>query len=266
LPASVAAVRSPSWLSADPPITATERVHLRAALGRVPTGIAVASGAPPPPIHDADALRASFDEASALYCPDTERSTAGLHFVRMLREMGIYSHVAARIRDYANGAQAMAALAATSGRERAIGCTQVTEILYTPGVTLVGSLPVPFELTTTYSAAASVASRSPAAARRFVATDRKLFPRTGAPADSRRPEPFAASTGPIADRLPPMVHSLHVIRTRALRSHHGRCRRGGGVAGCGARAQERPARLSRRPGEASWYAGLPTAFAKSTFR
>ncbi len=141
----------------------------QAALGRVPTGIAIASGTPTPLIRDADALRSSFDEASALYCPDTERSTAGLHFVQMLREMGIYSHVAARIRDYANGAQAMAALAATSGREHAIGCTQISEILYTPGVTLIGSLPPPFELTTTYSAAASVASRNPDAARRFVA-------------------------------------------------------------------------------------------------
>jgi molybdate transport system substrate-binding protein len=141
----------------------------RAALGCVPTGIAIAPGTPTPLIRDIGALRASLDEASALYCPDTERSTAGVHFVQMLREIGIYARVAARIRDYANGAQAMAALAATSGRERAIGCTQVTEILYTPGVTLVGSLPAPFELTTRYSAAASVASRNPASARRFVA-------------------------------------------------------------------------------------------------
>jgi molybdate transport system substrate-binding protein len=140
-----------------------------AALGDVPTGIAVASGVRGPAIHDAEVLRASLDEASALYCPDTERSTAGLHLVRMLREMGIYSRVAARIRDYANGAQAMAALAATAGRDRAIGCTQVTEILYTPGVTLLGPLPPPFELTTTYVAAVSRASRDLQAARQFVA-------------------------------------------------------------------------------------------------
>ena len=151
-------------------LAAQQRVEpdARAALGRVPTGIAVASGTPPPRIHDEEALRATFNAASALYCPDTERSTAGLHFVQMLRDMGIYSHVAARIRDYANGAQAMAALAATSGRECAIGCTQITEILYTPGVTLAGPLPAPFELTTTYSAAASSTSRNPDTARRFV--------------------------------------------------------------------------------------------------
>jgi molybdate transport system substrate-binding protein len=140
----------------------------KATLGRVPTGIAVAAGAPAPPIGNVDGLRTSLAGASALYCPDTGLSTAGLHFVRMLREMGIYSRVAGRIRDYANGAQAMAALAATSSREHAIGCTQVTEILYTPGVTLVGALPAPFELTTTYSAAVNVASRTPDIARRFV--------------------------------------------------------------------------------------------------
>ena len=151
-------------------LTAQRRVDAdsKATLGRVPTGIAVAAGAPAPAIGNVAALRASLAEASALYCPDTERSTAGLHFVRMLREMGIYSRVAGRIRDYANGAQAMAALAATSSREQAIGCTQVTEILYTPGVTLVGALPAPFDLTTTYSAAVGVASRNPVIARRFV--------------------------------------------------------------------------------------------------
>jgi molybdate transport system substrate-binding protein len=151
-------------------LEADRRVDAAQPLGRVPTGIAVATGAPAPDVHDADALRASLENATALFCPDTERSTAGIHFVRMLREMGIHARVAARIRNYPNGAQAMAALAAmTSGRDGAIGCTQVTEILYTPRVTLVAPLPAPFELSTTYSAAASLGSRHPDAARRFVA-------------------------------------------------------------------------------------------------
>jgi molybdate transport system substrate-binding protein len=105
-----------------------------------------------------------------LYCPDTERSTAGIHFVRMLREMGIHSRVAPRIRNYPNGAQAMAAMAAAGPEgERAIGCTQVTEILYTPGVTLIGLLPPPFELTTVYTAAVSLHSRHADRARQFAA-------------------------------------------------------------------------------------------------
>lgn len=142
----------------------------KATLGRVPTGIAVAAGAQAPAIGDVAALRASLAEASALYCPDTDRSTAGLHFVRMLREMGIYSRVAGRIRDYANGAQAMAALAATSSREQAIGCTQVTEILYTPGVALVGRLPAGFGLDTPYGGGVATASAAPPVAASFLAT------------------------------------------------------------------------------------------------
>ena len=139
-------------------------------LGHVPTGIAVATGVAAPRIGDAAATRSAFENASAIYCPDTQQSTAGLHVVRVLQEMGIHASVAARIRDYANGAQAMAALAALgSRRERAIGCTQVTEILYTPGVSLVGVLPPPFELTTIYSVAVSSQSRDSERALRFAA-------------------------------------------------------------------------------------------------
>ena len=151
-------------------LAAQKRVDARtqAPLGHVPTGIAIAAGALVPSVGDADALRAAFEDASALYCPDTECSTAGIHFVRMLREMGIHPRVAPRIRNFPNGAQAMAAMAAAGPEgDRAIGCTQVTEILYTPGVTLIGLLPPPFELTTVYTAAVSMHSRHADRARQF---------------------------------------------------------------------------------------------------
>jgi molybdate transport system substrate-binding protein len=138
-----------------------------AALGRVPTGIAVPDGAPTPSIVDPDALRESLVRASVLYCPDTERATAGIHFLRMLRTMGIAERVAARMRPHANGAQAMAALAADGAG--AIGCTQITEILYTPGVALVGPLPAPFTLSTLYSVAVAAASSDSRRAREFAA-------------------------------------------------------------------------------------------------
>jgi molybdate transport system substrate-binding protein len=141
-----------------------------APLGRVPTGIAVPDGAATPSIADGDALRACLARATALYCPDTRRATAGIHFLRMLHAMGIEERVAPRIRSYANGAQAMAAMAAaTSDGAGAIGCTQITEILYTPGVTLVGPLPHPFALSTVYSVAVSAHSGDPPAARKFAA-------------------------------------------------------------------------------------------------
>ncbi|MCJ7839000.1 MAG: substrate-binding domain-containing protein, partial [Burkholderiales bacterium] len=52
---------------------------------------------------------------------------------------------------------------------RLVGCTQVTEINNTPGVTLVGLLPPEFELATVYSAAVCTGASSTEAARRFVA-------------------------------------------------------------------------------------------------
>lgn len=139
-----------------------------APLGQVATGVAVRAGDPHPPIGDRAALRDCFAHAQALYCPDTERATAGIHFVRVLRELGLWPGAEARIRAFPSGAVAMRALADAAG-PGLVGCTQVTEILYTPGVDLVGTLPPEFALATTYAVA--VAARAPHAglARRFAA-------------------------------------------------------------------------------------------------
>ena len=56
-----------------------------------------------------------------------------------------------------------------SAQGRPIGCTQVTEILDTPGVTLVAPLPQEFELATIYTAAVAARAASPDQARRLVA-------------------------------------------------------------------------------------------------
>src|SRR5581483_3034042 len=132
-------------------------------LGRVPTGIAVARDEPCPDVRDRDALRASLRAAPALYCPDTARATAGIHFARVLAALGLDAETRGRLRAFANGAQAMAALAA-QGPRGAIGCTQVSEILYTPGVALVAPLPAPFELSTLYSVAVAPHAGAPARA------------------------------------------------------------------------------------------------------
>ncbi|HEX6795128.1 MAG TPA: substrate-binding domain-containing protein, partial [Casimicrobiaceae bacterium] len=116
--------------------------------------------------NDADALRTALGRASELYCPDTSRSTAGIHFTGVLRTLGLHESLSPRLRAYANGAQAMAALAA-NGARGAIGCTQVTEILYTPGVVLVAALPPPFELSTLYALAVTTSVRASADARAF---------------------------------------------------------------------------------------------------
>ena len=137
-------------------------------LGRVRTGLAVRTGAPPVDVASGASLRTALLAAEAIYLPDPQRATAGIHFAGVLRHLGIDRDVALRLRPYANGAAAMAALA--QGTEaRAIGCTQVTEIRYTQGVTLVGVLPLQFELATMYSAAVCATAADAARAKRLVA-------------------------------------------------------------------------------------------------
>ncbi len=136
-------------------------------LGRVRTGVAVRAGEPVPPIADREQLRSSVLAAQGLYVPDTVRSTAGAHCIKVLRELGIHDEVSSRVQAFASGAAAMHALAQTTG-PGLLGCTQITEILYTPGVALAGALPAQFELVTVYSAAVAASTAQPDGARRVV--------------------------------------------------------------------------------------------------
>ncbi|MDQ2961959.1 MAG: substrate-binding domain-containing protein [Pseudomonadota bacterium] len=136
-------------------------------LGRVQTGIAVRSDEPAPAIGNRELLSVSLAAAKGIYLPDPERATAGSHFVRVLRALGLHDALAPRLHAYPDGASAMAALASARGGGL-VGCTQVTEINATPGVTLAGALPAPFELATMYAAGASSSARDPGLAQRWV--------------------------------------------------------------------------------------------------
>jgi molybdate transport system substrate-binding protein len=138
-----------------------------APLGRVKTGIAVKSGEAPPMVADAKGLRAALLDARGIYFPDPERATAGIHFISVLKRLGILAEVELALRPFPNGATAMAQMA-QANEPRLLGCTQVTEILYTPGVTLVAARPVEFELATVYAAAVCDRAARPDLARRLV--------------------------------------------------------------------------------------------------
>ena len=127
-------------------------------LGVVMTGVAVLAGQPHPDVSNADALREALRAASAVYFPDPQLATAGIHCMKVLQSLGLADELAARLRPYPNGATAMKAMA-EHGDPKALGCTQVTEILITPGVELVADLPPGLELATVYTAA--VTQRSP---------------------------------------------------------------------------------------------------------
>lgn len=140
---------------------------ISASLGRVRTGVGIRSGDDVPDVTNRDALQRTLCAATDIFVPDLHRSTAGLHFARVLEQLGIHAEISPRLRPHPNGATAMRALAQSTGT-KPIGCTQVTEILYTTGVTLVGPLPSEFELATVYSVAVGSRAQMRDAAERFV--------------------------------------------------------------------------------------------------
>jgi molybdate transport system substrate-binding protein len=139
----------------------------RSPLGRVRTGIAVPSGRPTPDVASPEKLKAVLLAASAIYFPDPHRATAGIHFASVIDRLCIRDAVSAKVRNFPNGATSMRELASDHSAA-AIGCTQITEINYTPGIDLVGPLPHEFELATVYSAAVAARTSQPALAQRLI--------------------------------------------------------------------------------------------------
>jgi len=137
------------------------------ALGRVKTGIAVKATDPAPLVDSPAALKAALLAATGIYFPDPVKATAGIHFMKVLKQLGIDGALAARLRPFPNGAIAMRELA-QCGEGGLIGCTQITEIIFTQGVQLVAPLPEELGLATIYSAGVCVKATQPQAAAEFI--------------------------------------------------------------------------------------------------
>src|SRR5205814_6173348 len=75
-----------------------------ATIGAVATGMAIRDGDARPDIGEAAALRAALIAAGSIYFPDPKRATAGVHFMNVLRTLGIDNDVAPRLRSFPNGA------------------------------------------------------------------------------------------------------------------------------------------------------------------
>jgi molybdate transport system substrate-binding protein len=136
------------------------RIIASADLGRVPTCVAVREGDSLPDLSD---LRGALAAAEAIYYPDPEQATAGMHFQKVLEALGVKGNRMT----FPNGAAAMREMAGAGGK--VIGCTQATEILATPGLRLAGPLPGEFSLTTTYSVGVCAGAAHAGAAHRFLA-------------------------------------------------------------------------------------------------
>ena len=138
-----------------------------APLGMVHTSVAVPAGHAQPMIATTESLRAAFSNATALYVPDMETSTAGRHVKATLAQLGIADAMQPKLRMFPNGETAMRQLA-TDAIGGALGCTQITEIRNTPGLAAVGPLPPPHQLATVYAAAVANNAKQPVAACQLV--------------------------------------------------------------------------------------------------
>ena len=136
-------------------------------LGSVATGVAVKSGAPRGAVDTPDALKAALMAARGIYFPDPVKATAGIHFMKVMQALGVDTANAAALRPFPNGNAAMGAMAQCD-EAGLIGCTQVTEILFTQGVDLVGLLPPQFALNTVYTAAVCTRAQDRDAATELV--------------------------------------------------------------------------------------------------
>jgi molybdate transport system substrate-binding protein len=137
-------------------------------VARVATSVAVRERDPRPAIAERAGLAAALEAADEIHFPDPAQATAGIHFARVMRELGVWDRVEPRLRRAPNGNTAMRALAGSTAR-RPIGCTQETEIRATPGIVLVGPLPPGCDLTTVYTAVVTTTASAPIEAARFIA-------------------------------------------------------------------------------------------------
>jgi molybdate transport system substrate-binding protein len=140
------------------------RVLARSDLGVVRTAIAVREADAAPDVSTASALRAALSAADEIYFPDPEKATAGIHFMGVLRRLGVEGN----LRTYPNGATAMREMLRSTA-PTVIGCTQASEILNTAGAKLVGALPREFDLATVYTAAVCAGAPHREDAQRFLA-------------------------------------------------------------------------------------------------
>jgi molybdate transport system substrate-binding protein len=136
-------------------------------LGWVSTGAAVRTGQEKARIGTAEDLERALLAADKIFVPNMEKSTAGLHMKAVFNNLGLFDRIRPKISEYSGGAAAMEALALEPAGY-CIGFTQVTEILCTSGVDLIGKLPSGCELNTIYSVAIPAVSRQTRLAEKLI--------------------------------------------------------------------------------------------------
>jgi molybdate transport system substrate-binding protein len=137
----------------------------RTEVARSGLGVAVRKGAPKPDISTADAFRRALLDAKSIVCSDPAGGAAsGIHFQKVITDLGIAKEVMAKAR--LNSGSYNAEIVARGEAELAI--QQISEIVPVKGAELVGPLPPGVQVTTRFVAAIGANSQGPAAAKALI--------------------------------------------------------------------------------------------------
>jgi len=137
----------------------------RKALAKVGVGVAVNENAAIlPDISTPEAFKQTLLNAKSIVYIDPSKGTSGKHLVTVFDKLGVTAQVNAKARLGDSGY-----IVEPVGKgEVELGLHQISEILPVKGVKLVGPLPEALQKWTTYTAALTPSSGSPAAARELI--------------------------------------------------------------------------------------------------
>lgn len=142
-------------LIADGHVRAGSRVDLV----RSGVALAVKAGAPRPDIGSAQAVRAAVLAARTVGC---STGPSGVALARLFEHWGIAEQVQARLVVPPPGTPVGALIARG---EVELGFQQLSELMFLPGIDVLGPLPEPIQITTVFAGGVPTASRQPQAAQ-----------------------------------------------------------------------------------------------------
>lgn len=144
-------------------------------LARSPVAVAVRAGAPRPEIGDEDAVRRAVLDARRI---GASTGPSGAALARLFDRWGIAAQIADRIVTPPPGVPVGTLVA---GGVVELGFQQLSELARLDGIDVLGPLPAPIQIVTTFAAAVGAGAPQPAAGRALIA-----FLASPAAADSKR--------------------------------------------------------------------------------
>ncbi len=137
----------------------------RVVIGKVGLGVFVKKGAARPDIGSVDAFKRALLNAPSIAVGDPSHSPVGGYVIPLLDRLGIGGEVKSKLRLTGGGP---AAIQTVVKGDAEIGFTQMTEIIASPDVVGLGTLPADIQNFTTFTAAIPASAKQAAAAKALI--------------------------------------------------------------------------------------------------